>query len=72
MRRLKLIDDWHRVMLRAWSVRLSIIAIGLELMDALLPQLTGILPDRLLSHLSIVATIGVPIARLIQQSQLKE
>lgn len=67
---MKLLDDWKRVALRAWSMRLWALATVLGLLEQLLPVLPyfeGLLPARTLAMLSIICGAAGLIARVIGQ-----
>jgi len=66
---MKLLPDWRRVLLRAWSVRLWAVAILFIFVDAALPFMDGILPipERSFAVLSGLAAVGGLVARLVLQ-----
>lgn len=71
--RFRLYDDWHRILLRAWSVRLILFAALCEatstacsfFVDTDNPELRAAL-----SGLSFACTILAVVARLFQQNNL--
>lgn len=67
--RVRLIDDWRRVLRRAWSIRLMVLAGGLSGCEALLPLVTDSLPwPRWASSLLVFGIVaGAFIARLVAQ-----
>lgn len=67
--RVRLIDDWRRVLRRAWSIRLMVLAAGLSGCEALLPLVTDSLPwPRWLSSLVVFWIVaGAFVARLVAQ-----
>lgn len=69
MMRVRLIDDWRRVLRRAWSIRLMVLAGGLSGCEALLPLVTDSLPwPRWASALLVFAIVaGAFVARLVAQ-----
>lgn len=66
---MRLVDDWRRVLRRAWSVRLMVLAGGLSGCEALLPFFTDSLPwPRWLAALVVFAIVaGAFVARLVAQ-----
>lgn len=66
---MRLIDDWRRVLRRAWSIRLMVLAAGLSGCEALLPLVADGLPwPRWASALLVFAIVaGAFVARLVAQ-----
>lgn len=66
---MKLVHDWRRVLLRAWSVRLIALVAILNGFEAALNLAGGSLPvpAPLLFAVSFVVTISAMVARLIAQ-----
>ena len=65
-----LVHNWRAVLTRAWSMRLMALAALCGGLEAMLPGLEGILPPRLFAWLSVLATGGAFIARLVAQRGL--
>lgn len=67
-----LVANWRRVLCRAWSVRLMIVAALLSGAEIALPLVEGVFPlDRgIFAALSFAATAGAFVARLVAQSNL--
>jgi hypothetical protein len=63
---MKLIENWRRVMLRAWSMRLMLAAMVIALADAL-PAVGTVVPG----WLSTVLVLGAAVARVVQQDSVK-
>lgn len=61
-----LIDNWRRVMLRAWSVRLMLAAMIIEIANTL-PALGDRVPD----GLSVLLVLGAAVARVIRQESAR-
>lgn len=68
-----LVAHWRRVLRRAWSVRLMIVAALLSGAEIALPLLDGVFPlDRgVFAGLSFLATAGAFVARFVAQPSLK-
>lgn len=64
---MKLIPDWHKVLRKAWSIRLMLIAGALTTAEAIMPSLDGFLPDRALTIVSGLVIGAAFVARLIAQ-----
>ena len=64
---LKLEPTWQRILLRAWSVRLALIAGALSALETILPYFEGVIPRGWLAAASFFVTILAVIARLVAQ-----
>jgi len=66
---MRLITDWKRVLQRAWSVRLMLIAALLSGLEVAMPYLDGYvdIPPRLFALLSGLTVAGAFIARIVAQ-----
>lgn len=69
MNRWSLIDDWRRVLRRAWSIRLAAVAGVLTAVEAILPMFVADLPRGLFAALSAVVIVAAMIARLVAQRE---
>lgn len=66
-----LLPNWRRVLRRAWSVRLILLAALLSGLEVALPLLNfELLPPGLLAGLSFATTAAAFVARLVAQSSL--
>ncbi|UVK46797.1 hypothetical protein BPNPMPFG_002507 [Mesorhizobium sp. AR07] len=67
---MRLVDGWHKILLRAWSVRLIALGFGFQVLEALLPFIDedslGI-PHKAFVWLTMVILIGAIWARLTPQ-----
>jgi hypothetical protein len=69
----KLIDDAKKVLLRSWSVRLSVasaITGGMAEFQQQLPGLQSFVPAHYFAPLSIACAIGAAAARVLHQESL--
>lgn len=68
-----LVAHWRRVLRRAWSVRLMIVAAIFTGAEIALPLLDGVFPlDRgVFAGLSFLATAGAFVARFVAQPSLQ-
>jgi len=66
---MRLVAGWRRVLRRAWSIRLMILAGLLSGMEIALPLLDGLLPvpTGVFAGLSALTTAGAFVARLLAQ-----
>ena len=70
MKNLKAVPEWRRVIRKAWSIRLSILAGLFAGVDALLPVFSDAVPRWVFAALCIVASIGSIVSRLIAQESV--
>ena len=64
---MKLIDDWKKILKKAWSVRLLVIAGLLTGVEIILPLLVDSFPRGLFAALSFVFTAAAFVARIVAQ-----
>lgn len=66
---MRLIPDWQRVLRRAWSIRLLVIAGLLSGLEVALPFLDGLLPipQGIFAALSGLTVAGAFVTRLLAQ-----
>ena len=64
---MKLIDDWKKILKKAWSVRLLVIAGLLSGVEIILPLLVDSFPRGLFAVLSFVFTAAAFVARIVAQ-----
>lgn len=69
---MKLDRDWKKIAMRAWSVRLGLIAAILAGLEVAVPLLQYVLPipQGVFAALAFLVTVAANIARLIQQKDL--
>ncbi len=69
---IRLVDDWHRILFRAWSVRLMLLGFAFQVLEALLPYFDpdsyGIPPD-VFRFATIAILVGAAWARISPQPQ---
>ena len=68
-----LIDNAKEVLLKAWSVRLAALSAmfsALDLLNQLLPFLTGVLPDKTLTAAAAVCGAGAVVSRFLKQQNM--
>ncbi len=68
--RICLLDDWRRVLRRAWSIRFSLLAAAFTAAEVVVPLLSDVLPRGLFVLLAFSASIGAAIARLVAQPEM--
>ena len=65
-----LLDDWRKIVRRAWSIRLSIVAAILTAAEVVVPLFGDVLPRGVFVLLAFSASIGAAIARLVAQPEM--
>lgn len=66
MRRPSLVPEWKRIAMRAWSVRLALLAAVLSGLEVLLPMLDA-QPDGWLSLAGALSAVGAAVVRVVAQ-----
>lgn len=71
---MRLVQDWKRVLQRAWSVRLMLIAAILSGLEVAMPYLDGYvdIPPRLFALLSGITVAAAFIARIVAQRNIPD
>ncbi|WP_062206812.1 hypothetical protein [Aureimonas sp. AU12] len=71
---MELVPHWRRVLKRAWSIRLMVLAFVFSALEIFLPALDGVLPipDRAFAGLSALTAGAAFVARLVAQSSVSE
>lgn len=67
---MKLIDEWKTVVHRSWSNRFAALSAVLSVMQAVVPTLAGIVPDRTFAVLSGLTAIVAIVARVVDQPSM--
>lgn len=67
-----LIEDWRRVLRRAWSIRLVLLGAALSGVEVFLPLFSDAVPRSLFALLSIAACVGGAVARLVAQKEFRD
>lgn len=70
--RFYLIDDWKRVIKRAWSVRLAILAALFSAGEVALPFFVADMPRGIAAGLSVICCVGGLWARIVAQPELRK
>ena len=69
---MKLAPDWRRVLRRAWSIRLLLLAGGFSAAEVALPFLEPSIPPGIFAALSGLAAGGAFVARLVAQKGISD
>jgi hypothetical protein len=67
-----LIRDWKRVLRKAWSVRLVVIAALMSGVEIALPFFSDVIPRGLFAGLSFLSVAGAFMARFYAQKEFKD
>ena len=66
------IHDWKKVLRRAWSIRLMLLAGLLSGCEVVLPLFVDAIPRNLFAVLSMLTVTGAMVARLVAQRGLRD
>lgn len=67
---MSLLPDWKRIVRKAWSVRLMVIAAALSGAEVALPFFSDSIPRGLFAALSAFVVSGAFVARLMAQKEM--
>ena len=62
--------NWRKIIRKAWSVRLMVLAFLLTMAEVMLPFFSNEVPPKLFAALSGLAVAGAFVSRLIAQKDL--
>lgn len=69
-----LLDDWRRVLRRAWSIRFSLLAAAFTAAEVVVPLFGDVLLDAMprgaFVLLAFAASIGATVARIVAQPEM--
>lgn len=69
-----LLDDWRRVLRRAWSIRFSLLAAAFTAAEVVVPLfgdvLLDVMPKGAFVLLAFAASIGATVARIVAQPEM--
>ena len=68
---MNLLDNWKDIIRYAWSMRFIALAGAFSAMEAVLPQYVDSMPRGVFAGLSLLATIGGAVARVVAQPQME-
>lgn len=68
---MRLIDDWHLILKKAWSVRLIACAALLSGVEVVLPFFEMNIPQGVFAALSAFVTSAALVARVVAQKDIK-
>lgn len=67
---MRLLANWRRVLRKAWSIRLMLVAGLLSGAEVILPMFVEAIPRSLFAGLSMLTVSGAFIARLVAQQDI--
>jgi hypothetical protein len=65
-----LLDDWWRVLRRAWSIRFSLLAAAFTAAEVVVPLFGDELPRGAFVLLALAASLGATVARIVAQPEM--
>ena len=68
---MNLIPEWRRVLRKAWSVRLALMAAALGGVEIALPLFSNAVPRHVFLGLSVLVTMGAAVARIVAQPKMR-
>ncbi len=67
-----LLPDWTRIVRKAWSFRLAILAAALGGVEMALPLFSDAVPRHVFLGLSMLTTVGAAVARIVAQPRMHD
>jgi hypothetical protein len=68
---MKLIDEWKKIVKKAWSFRLMVLAGILSTAELVLPMFAAEMPRAWFAGLSLLAITGAMVARIVAQKEFQ-
>ncbi len=68
---MNLIPDWRRVLRKAWSLRLMVLAAVLSGVEVVLPLFVDAMPRGVFAGLSLLTAVGGAVARVVAQPKME-
>lgn len=68
---MKLMHEWRRIVRKAWSFRLALLAAALGGVEMALPLFSDAVPRHVFLSLSILTTVGAALARIVAQPRMR-
>ncbi len=68
---MQFVDNAKQILLKAWSVRLAILAALFSGAEVALPFFVPFLPEKAMAILAVVASAGAAFARIVAQPKLR-
>ena len=68
---MNLIANWKKIVMKAWSMRLMLLAGLLSGTEVILPLFVDSIPRNVFAGLSVVTITGAMVARVVAQKEFK-
>jgi len=65
-----LLNDWKKILKKAWSVRLVLLSGLLSGVEIILPLYVDTIPRGIFATLSILTAVGATVARVVAQPKM--
>lgn len=69
---MKLIDDWRRIIRRAWSVRFAALAAVFSVVEAAMPFLLPAFPPHVAASIAALMAVLSLVSRLVAQPKMHD
>ena len=69
---MRLVPDWKRIVRKAWSIRLAVLAAVLSGLEVILPMYSASLPRGTFVALSFACTCAALVARVVAQPKMRD
>lgn len=66
-----LVQNWRRLLVMAWSVRLIVLAGLMSGLEVVLPMFVDSMPRNVFAALSLLAAVGAAVARFVVQPKIE-
>jgi len=66
----KLHQNWREILKKAWSIKLTVLALIFSTMREIVPLYADLLPRHVFAVLTAIALLGVLVARVIWQENV--
>lgn len=67
---MKLHQNWREILKKAWSIKLTILAMVFSVMREVVSLYADLLPRHVFAVLTVIALLGVLVARIIWQENV--
>lgn len=64
---MRLVEDWKKIVRRAWSIKFAILTLFAALLEVVLPAFTSVVPIGVMAGLAAVSSLLSALTRVLQQ-----
>lgn len=64
---MRLHDNWREIFKKAWSIKLTVLAMVFSIMREIVPLYADMLSRHVFAALTVIALLGVLVARIVWQ-----